>query len=90
MPGLIFISEKFGQYSNMKKVFPMGSSLSPVMTNIYINYISLRKSLINTKVCLRCVDDTFIHWTHWEPVQIVLEHINSVSPSIWFTIKAEK
>ena len=39
---------------------------------------------------LRYVDDTFILWPHQEDVQILLDHVNSIRPSIQFTMEKEQ
>ena len=39
---------------------------------------------------LRYVDDTFILWPHQEDVQILLDHMNSIRPSIQFTMEKEQ
>ena len=39
---------------------------------------------------LRYVDDTFILWPHQEDVQILLDHMNSIQPSIQFTMEKEQ
>ena len=38
----------------------------------------------------RNVDDTFILWPHQEDVQILLDHVNSIRPSIQFTMEKEQ
>ena len=68
----------------------IGSTLSPVLANIYIEYfeemalgfISLRPSM-----WVRYVDDTFILWSHQKHVQILLDHVNSIQPSIQLTME---
>ena len=39
---------------------------------------------------LRYVDDTFILWPHQEDVQILMNHVNSIRPSIQFTMEKEQ
>ena len=39
---------------------------------------------------LRYVDDTFILWPHQEDVQVILDHMNSIQPSIQFTMEKEQ
>ena len=52
----------------------MGSPLSPVMANLF-----------------RYVDDTLSSWAHGlENLHRFLEHINSLHPSIKFTLEMEK
>ena len=38
----------------------------------------------------RYVDDTFILWLHQEDVQTLLDHVNSIRPSIQFTMEKEQ
>ena len=42
------------------------------------------------KPSLRYVDDTFILWPHQEDVQILLDHVNPIWPSIQFTMEKEQ
>ena len=39
---------------------------------------------------LRYVDDKFILWPHQEDVQILIDHVNSIRPSIQFTMEKEQ
>lgn len=40
---------------------------------------------------LRCVDDTFVTWPHnLEHSQLFIHHLNSLRPSIKFTMEIEK
>ena len=71
----------------------MGSSLSPLLANIYIKYfeeMALGSTSLKPSMWLRCVDDTFILWPHQEDVQILLDHVNSIRPSIQFTMEKEQ
>ena len=67
----------------------MGSPLSPVLANIYMEYfevMALGSTSLKPSMWLRYVDDTFILWPH----QILLDHVNSIRPSIQFTMEKEQ
>ena len=71
----------------------MGSPLSPVLTNIYIEYfkeMALGSTSLKPSMWLRYVDETFVLWPHQEDVQALLDHMNSVQPSIQFTMEKEQ
>ena len=71
----------------------MGSPLSPVLANIYMEYIeemALGSTSLKPSMWLRYVDDTFILWPHQEDVQILLDHVNSIRTSIQFTMEKEQ
>ena len=59
----------------------MGSPLSPVLANIYIEYfeeMTLGSTSLKPLMWLRYVDDTFVPWPHQEDVQKLLDHVNSI------------
>ena len=65
----------------------MGSPLSPVLANIYMEYfeeMALGSTSLKPCMWLRYVDDTFILWPHQE------DHVNSIWPSIQFTMEKEQ
>ena len=71
----------------------MGSPLSPVLANLYMEYfeeMALGSTSLKPSMWLRYVDDTFILWPHQEDVQILLDHVNSIRPSIPFTMEKEQ
>ena len=71
----------------------MGSPLSPVLANIYMEYFEemvLGSKSLKPSMWLRYVDDTFILWPHQEDVQTLLDHVNSIRPSIQFTMEKEQ
>ena len=71
----------------------MGSPLSPVLANIYMEYfeeMALGSNPANLFLLLRYVDDTFILWPHQEDVQTLLDYVNSIQPSMQFTMKKEQ
>ena len=71
----------------------MCSSLSPVLAYIYMEYfeeMALGFISLKPSMWLRYVDVTFILWPHQEDVQILLDHMNSIQPSIQFTMEKEQ
>ena len=71
----------------------MGSPLSPVLANIYMEYFKEMTSgstSLKPSMWLRYIEDTFILWPHQEDVQILLDHMNSIRPSIQFTMEKEQ
>ena len=71
----------------------MGSPLSPVLANIYMEYfeeMTLRSTSLKPSLWLRYVDDTFILWSHQEDVQILLDDVNSIRRSIQFTMEKDQ
>ena len=70
----------------------MGSPLSPVLANIYMEYfeeMALGSTSLKPSMRLRYVDDTFVLWPHQEDAQTLLDHVNSIWPSIQFTMEKE-
>ena len=70
----------------------MGSPLSPVLANIYMEYfeeMALGSTSLKPSMWLRYVDDTFILWPH-QDVQTLLNHVNSIRPSKQFTVEKEQ
>ena len=71
----------------------MGSPLSPVMANIYMEHFeteALKSAPLEPSLWLRYVDDTFVLWQHQEDVTSLLTHLNSIEPAIQFTMEREK
>ena len=71
----------------------MGSPLSPILANIYIEYfeeMALGSISQKPSMWLRYIDDSFILWPHQEDVQALLDHDNSIRPSIQFTTEKEQ
>ena len=59
----------------------MGSPLSPVLANLYMEYfeeMALGSTSLKPSMWLRYVDDTFILWPHQEDVQILLDRVNFI------------
>ena len=86
----------FGMGSDIyrqKEGLAMGWLLSPVLANIYMEYfeeMALGSTSLKPFMWFRYVDDTFILWPHQEDVQILLDHVNSIRPSIQFTMEKEQ
>ena len=73
---------------------PMRSPLSPVMANLYMEEFekkALATSTLKPGFWFRYVDDTLSSWAHGlENLHRFLEHINSLHPSIKFTLEMQK
>lgn len=70
----------------------MSSSLSSVMANIYMEHfeeMALGTTPLKLIIWLRYIVDTLILWPHQEAIQILSGHVNSVRPSIQFTMGGE-
>lgn len=71
----------------------MGSSLSPVIANLYMNYFereALQKTKLKPSFWKRYVDDIFIIWPHGrEELDIFLEELNNIHHRIQFTLEVE-
>ena len=52
--------------------------------------VAFGSTSLKPSMWLRNVDDTFILWPHQEDVQILLDHVNSIWPSIQFTMEKEQ
>ena len=72
----------------------MGSPLSPVVANIYMEYfenLAIKSTTKKPTIWLRYVDDTFVIWRHGkEQLKGFLEHLNSIKDNIKFTMEEEK
>ena len=71
----------------------MGSPLSLVLANLYMEYfeeMALGSTSLKPSMWLRNVDDTFILWPHQEDVKILLDRVNSIRPSLQFTMEKER
>ena len=69
----------------------MGSPVSPVVANIYMEYVeeaAIATSPSPVRFWRRYVDDTFC-FLQESSVEVVLNHLNSISPSINFTVEQE-
>ena len=73
----------------------MGSPISPVITNIFMEYFekeALRKTSKKPEVWFRYVDDTFVIWRHGraELRKFLIFLNNQQIPNIHFTIDIEE
>ena len=81
-----------GQFYEHMEGAAMGSPVSPIVANLYMEYFE-QKALNNAthppRLWLRYVDDTFVIQKE-EHKQNFLEQINSVDPTIKFTVEDTK
>ena len=72
----------------------MGSPLSPVMANLFMEEFkkrTLATSTLKSGFWFRYVDDTLSSWAHGlENLHRFLEYINNLHPSIKFTLEMQK
>ena len=52
--------------------------------------MALGSTSLKPSMWLRYVDDTFILWPHQKDIQILLDHMNSIRPSLQFTMEKEQ
>ena len=80
-------------FYQQKSGMAMGSPLSPLMANIFMEWFeerALDTALKKPKLWLRYVDDVYSQWQHGRPsLQEFLNHLNSIHPSIKFTMEVE-
>jgi hypothetical protein len=71
----------------------MGSSLSPIVSNIFMEHfekLALDSGQHKPSVWLQYIDDMFVVWSHGPlRLQDFLSHLNSLRPSIQFTMEVE-
>ena len=56
----------------------------------YFEEMALGSTSLKQSMWLRYVDDTFILWPHQEDIQILLDHVISIRPSILFIMEKEQ
>jgi hypothetical protein len=82
-----------GKFFQQKDGMAMGSTLSPVVSNIFIDHfeeLALKTAIHRPSLWLRYVDDTFVIWPHGpDKLQEFFDHINNIRPSIQFTMETE-
>ena len=79
-----FFSQTFG--------IAMGNPLSPILANLYMEYFEtkLLPSVKDRYVkWLRYVDDILCFWPIDDDIDVFLDRINRLAPSIEFTVEAE-
>ena len=74
---------------------PIGSPLSPVLADLYMESFEtmaiVEKADQPPSLWLRYVDDTFVIWPHGrDRLNDFLSHLNSLAPSIQFTMEIEE
>ena len=80
-----------GQFHEQVKGAAMGSPVSPIVANLYMDHFE-RKSLsavTTPRLWMRYVDDTFVIQQEGHR-QTFLEHINKVDPAINFTVEGNQ
>jgi hypothetical protein len=81
------------KFYQQKDGMVMGSSLSLVFSNIFMEHfekLALETAVFKPAIWLRYVDDTFVVWPHGPSrLQEFLRHLNSVRPTIQFTMEVE-
>jgi hypothetical protein len=84
------VDDKFFQQKNG---IAMGSPKTPILSNIFINHfekLALDSAQHKPSLWLQYVYDTFVVWPHAsERMQDFLSHLNSLRPSIQFTMEIE-
>jgi hypothetical protein len=84
------VNHKFFQ---QKDGMAMGNSLSPIVCDLYMSHfeeLALDSSTYKPSCWFRYVDDTFVIWPHGlNTLQDFLLHLNSIRPSIKFTMEIE-
>jgi hypothetical protein len=84
------VDDKFFQ---QKDGVAMESSLSPIVSNIFMEHfekLALDSAQHKSSLWLRYVHDKFVVWPHVpERLQEFLSHLNSLRPSIQFTMDIE-
>ena len=83
-----------GRYYEQKDGVAMGSPLSPVIANFYMEKfekIALDSARKTPTHWYRYVDDTFVIWPHgMEELEKFLDHLNTIHERIQFTMEVEK
>src|SRR5215469_1292483 len=83
-----------GQYYEQTDGVAMGSPLSPVIANFYMEEFEKKaiEQATNKPTCwYRYVDDTFVIWPHGQDqLQEFLHHLNGLHKNIQFTMEIEK
>ena len=80
-----------GKYYEQKEGAAMGSPVSAVMANLYMEFfeeLALTSSPVTPVLWKRYVDDTFCVMKRDE-VDVFFQHLNSIRPSIQFTVELE-
>ena len=82
------------RFYQQKEGAAMGNPLSPVVANIYMEHfeaLAIESARLKPATWLRYVDDTFVVWNEGrDKLQDFLEHLNTIRPSIQFTMELEE
>ena len=84
---------KTTQFRMGSDIYQQKGPLLSVLANIYMEYfeeMALGSTSLKPSMWLRYVDDKFILRPHQEDVQILLDHVNSIRPSIQFCMEKEQ
>ena len=80
-------------YTGRSEGMAMGSPLSPILSNIYIEHFeqtAIASAEYKPSLWLRYVDDIFSIWLHRNSeLKKFLKHLNTEKPSTTFTIEKE-
>jgi hypothetical protein len=77
-----------GQFCGQTDGVAMGSPLSPVIANFYME--DYEKAALEPRRCFRYVDDTFVIWQHGpDKLKDFLHRLNNIHQSIQFTMEPE-
>ena len=83
-----------GRSYEQKEGATMGNPLSPVVANIYMEHfeeLALESAEVKPATWLCYIDDTFVVWNEGRDKLLdFLEHLNSIRPSIQFTVELEE
>jgi hypothetical protein len=83
-----------GDFYKQVKGMAMGSPLSPVLCNIYLEYLeqkAIESFEPKPRVFLRYVDDIYLEWQQdTRPVEELLQHFNNQCEETKFTIEKEE
>jgi hypothetical protein len=94
----ICITTTYFQYKDaffqQKSGMAMGSPLSPLLANMYMEWFeqkAIETSHTKPRMWLRYVDDTFTIWQHGNnQLETFKDHLNSIAPTIRFTMEKEE
>ncbi len=82
------------RFYQQKEGGAMGNPLSPVVANIYMEHfeaLAIVSARFKPATWLRYVDDTSVIWNEGrDKLQDFLEHLNTIRPSIQFTMELEE